>query len=186
MSCFNDGSIFGNWANILPTWMMLYRDVISGQRRHFAVPLLIDFVAAKEFLTGQTWLLANRPFIILGHNLSDLIAYEIARTLTSHVGAYNCRASSFLATHHRPIIILRICLVDRTVLLLHRLLEVGGLPVIHADLAIYDSLALEPDLLPLDYPLLALSGNEDDEASTSSITGLVVREVGHLQVCGCH
>ena len=178
----NDGSIFSSWANSLPSDIALYRVVLPGRGRQFDEAPLTEFAAAKALLVGQISALTDRPLILVGHSLGALLAFETAHALGSQPNVLRClvvagcpaprkHCSSQLSALSDDVLIRR--LLDSGSLpvppgLLAEMLELA-LPAIRADLALYDSYTLTHSRKPLDCPLLALSGDDDGEASISSM-----------------
>jgi medium-chain acyl-[acyl-carrier-protein] hydrolase len=141
-------------------------------------PLIDALVPALD-----RWL--DLPFAFFGHSMGALVALALARTLRAHGRALPvhlfvsaCRPPhrrARLAPMHglpRPELIARLAALGGTPpeLLAHRELLDAMLPVVRADLAVFETYADAP-APPLPMPITAWGGTDDDHVSAADLVG---------------
>lgn len=190
MFCFpyaggSAGRVYGNWQRDLPAWVEVAPMEIPGRGARILevpAPTVPDLVAdALPRMLPQL----DRPFVLFGHSLGAMLAYELAGLLTERYGLIPrllCVSGlSAPDTPRKPAVEYLLPDLDFRA----RLRQLGGtppeilddddlmevlLPVLRADFGAADRWT-PPDPAPLPCPLLAFGGADDPEAPPPTLAG---------------
>ncbi len=85
MFCFpfagGGASIFHRWSQALPSGVEVCGAQLPGHETRIAEPPLSDLVALIDEIAGAVDALLDVPFVLFGHSMGALIAFELARRL---------------------------------------------------------------------------------------------------------
>jgi len=83
--CFHyagsSASIFRTWAQDMPDWAELTAIQLPGRENRYSEQLLYDVFAVVDRLHLAFDPYINKPFVIFGHSMGSLIAFEFIRKL---------------------------------------------------------------------------------------------------------
>jgi surfactin synthase thioesterase subunit len=171
-------AFFIPWAAALPVRIELVAVRLPGRESAFSQPRFTDLDSAVDAVTAaiQPWL--DRPFAFFGHSLGALIAYRAAHSLDRKPRHLFC--SAFRAPHlPRSNLLSQLPDAD----LVASLKKHGGIPdavANHAELLdlmiplFRDDLRLaelyvHDDAPPLDSPITAMAGEQDELAPSAEL-----------------
>ncbi len=170
----------GGGAAIYRTWgdrlrgVDVYSVLLPGRERRLREPPIGDLPLLLEALLPAFKALADRPFILFGHSMGALIAYELANRLREwaldpeHLIVSACRAPERprreQALHALPDRQLVTALRDYggtpPVVLDHQEIVEMLLPMIRADFRLHETYRFVP-CTPLNCPVTAIAGQYD-------------------------
>lgn len=164
-------------------WDLLLPDLPGRGRRHRSAPLR-DISAIVAQVVEDLLDFADAPLALFGHSMGAVVAVETARSLAA-AGARPVwvGVSGRPAAHYRgPVAVLPYDVSDDE--LMRHLLALGGLPdrihelpefrdqmlrLVRADLTALTTYAPLPGRPPLDVPMTAFGGTDDDWAPPAAI-----------------
>jgi medium-chain acyl-[acyl-carrier-protein] hydrolase len=175
---------FRGWSDALPS-VEVCAVQAPGRENRLREPAFLRMDPLVAEITRVVRALADLPFAFFGHSLGAFIAFEVARALRReqaplprHLFASGCPAPQAHVVDH-PIH------GDTDAVLMDKLRRYQGtpagvldndelmallLPVLRADFTIYETYQPPPsDEPPLDLPLTALGGLEDDHATRAQL-----------------
>jgi medium-chain acyl-[acyl-carrier-protein] hydrolase len=177
-------SAFRGWADAMPS-LEVCTIHAPGRETRRREPALLRMEPLVEGIVTAIRPLLDRPFALYGHSLGAFVAFEVARALRregapapSRLFASGCRAPAIHAVddpiHVRPDaeFIDRIRRYQGTpaeVLNNVELMELV-LPALRADFAVFETYRRSPEP-PLDVPISALGGLDDDRATRDELEG---------------
>ena len=135
---------FADWPGMLPDGVALHAVDLPGHGRRMREPVVTDFDALVAQLATELADVVTGPYVLFGHSLGALLAFELARELRGSAGEPAAllvagRNAPSLPSAHRPIH----HLPDEEFVTALR--GYGGMP---------DALGESPDLLELFRPVL--------------------------------
>ncbi|HEV3321526.1 MAG TPA: alpha/beta fold hydrolase [Solirubrobacteraceae bacterium] len=174
---------FQGWEAYLPAQIALVPVRAPGRELRFTEPPFAHITPLVQALQAAIVSALDRPYVLLGHSLGALIAFELARTLRRSdapsplgliVSGYPAPQlpRERLAAHRLPDAALK-----------HVLCELGGvadevlandellslfLPLLRADLAVDESYEYESQT-PLEVPIVAFAGEDDRVAHPADV-----------------
>jgi len=175
-------TMFRTWVDALPRWIEVCpvqlpgRESRLGERPFERLTALVP--ALVEAL--DPWL--STPFALFGHSVGALIAFALARELRARGKAAPTQlfVSGRQAPHLRfrdplhplpkPLLLAKVRRMGGTpemVLREPELMEIF-LPILRADIAVNEAEAIAAEA-PLDCPILALGGQEDERANRAEL-----------------
>ncbi|MFO1417433.1 MAG: alpha/beta fold hydrolase [Methylotetracoccus sp.] len=176
-------AIYRSWTNAISPDIAAKAIELPGRGRRFAEPPTRDLRALVATLMDQIDLRAGRPFAFFGHSMGALLAFELARAVRREsrrtpifLFVSACRAPQVRRrdeprhTWSDARLIDELRRLNGTPAELLDNEELLGLllPVLRADLGICDGYRYEPEP-PLDCPILAFGGLEDEQVSATEI-----------------
>ena len=186
-------SAFASWARLLPEHVEMCAVQLPGRENRLSETPRTDLAGLvadlRQVVVGQ---LSDLPFVIFGHSMGTLIGFELARDLRRHNQPAPMRL--IMSAHRAP----QLPRTDPVVYnlprseLIDEMRRMGGtpdaildhaemmdllLPTLRADFEICDTYAFQPEP-PLDVPISAIGGIDDEETSTSQL------EAWQDQTCG--
>jgi surfactin synthase thioesterase subunit len=190
--------IFARWGRALPAGVDLCAVQLPGRANRHAEPAYRDVRALVPALAAglRPWL--DAPFVLLGHSMGAILAFELTRFLRRHqqpmpqwLIVSGCRAPQ-LPLRSRPLHDLP------EAELIDELRALGGLPsalfdrpeharlftpLLRADLTLFESYGYTEEA-PLACPILALGGLQDPRAPVEDLSGweaqTIMCDIRHL------
>ncbi len=177
-------SAFATWAALLPSWIRPIGVTLAGRETRLGEPAATSMVEVVDALAPVVAEQLDGPFVLVGHSLGALVAYELThRLLADHRLApellvVSGRAAAHLprrlpAVHHEPdsVLLRRVAAmyggIPDAVLDSPALLEIF-LPALRADLTVLESYDHPGhDRLPTD--LVVLGAADDPTTSPAEL-----------------
>lgn len=175
--------IFAPWAKAFPEGVEICPIQLPGRGLRLREPPFTRLAPLVEAVREGIAPALDVPFMLLGHSLGALVAFELARSMRRHLGpapvqliVSACRAPQLPHTH--PVI--HDLPDDRFI---HALRELNGtpeeflrdsgafqliVPALRADLAAFETYEYRPDA-PFDCPIRAFGGLADDRAPAEQL-----------------
>ena len=170
-------SIYRSWARALPSTIEVCPVQLPGRENRIRESPYTDILSLAETLAGQIQLYSQKPFVLYGHSMGALLAFELARILQRQNAPMPL--TLFLAAHRAAHLSPRRAPIhalprDELIRALHRM---GGLqeevaqdqelldlllPILRADLTLCDLYRFAPDT-QLDCPFHLYGGRDDME-----------------------
>lgn len=170
-------SIYRSWARALPSTIEVCPVQLPGRENRIRESPYTDILSLAETLAGQIQLYSQKPFVLYGHSMGALLAFELARILQRQNAPMPL--TLFLAAHRAAHLSPRRAPIhalprDELIRALHRM---GGLqeevaqdqelldlllPILRADLTLCDLYGFAPDT-QLDCPFQLYAGRDDME-----------------------
>lgn len=178
------GTVYRTWAAALPDWIEVAAVLLPGREARLDEPAEPDLdVLLHQLLAGIAADLTERPFVLLGHSMGGLVAFELARALEAGGGPIpralvvtGCRAPHAL----RPPLNIGGMNSEEFLALLAsyggtpphvlanpELLELF-LPTLRADITMVEDYRVKPGP-PLPIPIIAYGGKDDDEVTAAEM-----------------
>lgn len=211
MFCFpfavGAASVYGQWSRWLPPFVKVVPVEYPGHGRQFGQPPLADIDQIVGVLTDDLMTKLDVPFLLFGHSMGALVAFEVARELRRRGAPLPAKIYASATRppsnpqRDEPGEDISALTNDE---LRARLIEFGGtpqevldsaefmevmLPIVRADLAACENYRYRPEA-PLPCPITALGGADDDtfdqaelldwRAVTSTSFELVTMPGGHF------
>ena len=173
---------FRGWTVELPETVELVAVRLPGRESRFGEPAIADWPTLLDSLDTALQEVVARPYVLLGHSLGAMIAYEVACRMTA-LGSpplglvlVGCRAP------HLPMLVPaihdlegddfvaqlgRFAGTDPRVLADPRLLKLLA-PMLRADLALAETWPPGPSV-PVEVPLTTFSGRDDPMAPPATV-----------------
>lgn len=197
-------SIYRGWGKLLGPAVEVCPIQLPGRENRFSEPAFKEAQALAQALASQLQLYSDKPFVIYGHSMGALVAFELTRVLKAN--GMTMPQSLILGAHraaHLPRTRETLYnLDDKT--FIERLQRFGGfpqevldsadllqflMPTLKADFTLCDTYSYS-DQQPLDCPIHIFSGSADPEAPptvmeawrqhTSADAHLHIFEAGHF------
>jgi medium-chain acyl-[acyl-carrier-protein] hydrolase len=178
-------SVFRHWSSAMPPTIELCPVQLPGREHRSAHPPLTTVPAVVDELASGLQPFLDRPFVLFGHSLGAVIAFELvrelrrrARSLPSHLFASACASPETIhpAGPARPLSddevleeLRRYHLTPPDVLE-SRFFRRHALPYIRADFHLWDSYLYRPEP-PLPCPITAVVAREDTVVRPDSMAG---------------
>lgn len=175
--------IFAPWARVLPESIEVCAVQLPGRAERLAEPPFSTMAPLVRALAAALTPLIDRPFVLYGHSMGALVAFELARALRQAGGHEPARlvvaghraphlAGQAAPMHARPepefLAELRRLNGTPPELLAHGELMQLLLPLLRADFAVCETYTYTPGP-PLGCPILALGGLEDRDVPRSDL-----------------
>lgn len=175
-------SVFRPWAALAPAGVEIAGVQLPGRENRFREPCLTESAVAIPALGAALKPRANLPFILFGHSLGAALAFELAHWL----GARGAKPKAVVLSgrpapqsqgarkplHQLDDADFRDALARMGGMpgevLQNRELMTLLLPILRADVTLSESIRASG---PLDCPLVALAGDEDTDATPSTVAG---------------
>lgn len=137
-------SAFATWAGLLPTWVRPVGVTLPGRETRLGEPAVTSMAEVLDTLAPTVATHLDGPFVLMGHSLGALVAYELAHRLSDQHGlAPELVIVSGRAAPHLPRRLPQIHEESDPDLLRHVATMYGGIPD-----AVLDSPALLDIFLP--------------------------------------
>jgi medium-chain acyl-[acyl-carrier-protein] hydrolase len=176
-------SIFRTWPERLPSDIEVCAIQLPGREDRFRETPFVRFPALIDALAEVLYPYMDFPFAFFGHSLGALISFELTRRLRRqkapcplHLFVSGCRAPQIPnpdpPIHQLPDVefieeLGRFNGTPKAVLDNPELMEVF-LPLLRSDIGLYETYAYHNEA-PLDYPITAFGGLEDEEVSRDEL-----------------
>lgn len=195
-------SIFSTWPQALPPSVEVVAVQLPGRENRFLEPALSDLPAVVRHVADAVGSQLDRPYMLFGHSLGGLIAYELVRTLQTQLRALPLGV--LISGKRAPQLPARLRALSRlpddelirelenykgtpaSVLENRELMELI-LPRLRADATLFDDYCYEDrGLLPC--PITAFGGTDDAHVSVEELLGWseLTDEFGHRLFDGDH
>ncbi len=183
--CHHSGagaSSYHPWVKYLPDFMELKAIQLPGRESRLEETLLTDIAQVIDSLGNEFLTLLDKPYILFGHSLGALIAYELCQKLQFQKALLpttlivsGCRAPHLPRSTHlhkltEPEFIKKLFEYNGTpneILNNSELLELF-LPILRADFCISETYCYQPSP-PLACNLIVLGGKKDNAVSIASL-----------------
>lgn len=76
-------SIFYSWANYLNPKINIYGFLAPGKEDRISEELIVDLNTLVQNAVEELKQIINKPFVLFGHSMGSVLAFEIAKTLES-------------------------------------------------------------------------------------------------------
>ncbi len=176
-------SIFRAWGRALSPAIEVCPIQLPGRENRFREPAHTDVLPLAEILASQIQLYADKPFVLFGHSMGALLAFELTKILQRQNAPLPLMLflSAHRAAHLPPRRTPMHALPDEE--FIEKLRRFGGfpdeilehqelldflLPTLRADLTLCDSYRYVPDA-SLNCPLQLYAGRQDTEVSPEEI-----------------
>ena len=77
-------SIYRGWGKLLGPTIEVCPIQLPGRENRFSEPAFKNAQALAQALANQLQLYSNKPFVIYGHSMGALLAFELTRALQSN------------------------------------------------------------------------------------------------------
>jgi medium-chain acyl-[acyl-carrier-protein] hydrolase len=78
--------VFKKWADLLPSTVQVLAAELPGRGPRLHEPPFVSLPTLIGELTEVVWPLLDRPFVLFGHSMGAIIAFELARSLRDQYG----------------------------------------------------------------------------------------------------
>jgi surfactin synthase thioesterase subunit len=176
-------SAYRTWANELPPGLQLCAVQLPGRENRLGEPPIDSAVAlVRELSTGLRAFL-DRPFVVFGHSMGALLAFELACELRR--AGLPQPVHLFLSAHKAPHLpfdqapvhrldprrfraeLRRLEGTPESVLANEELMQIAE-PILRADFKLCETYVYEP-VEPLDVPLSVFGGESDPNVSAAAL-----------------
>jgi len=170
-------SVYRSWSNHLGPKLEVCPIQLPGRENRISTPAINDSRRLAEMIANQLSLYLSKPYLIYGHSMGGLLAYEVLKHLqdqghalpvTAFIGAHRAphlppRRQSFLDLGDRDFIdkISSFGGFDQEVLASQELVDFV-LPTLRADFSVCDGYQYA-GTTPLECPFVVFSGKTDPE-----------------------
>jgi surfactin synthase thioesterase subunit len=178
-------SAFGGWPELFGASVEVWAACLPGREQRFGEPVATDMAELAGPLAAAVPALVQPPYVVFGHSMGGLIAFETARRIVASGGpapehlVVSAANAPHVALPGEPHRLDRAGVVDWLVRLggapdeLLRDPEVLDLylPTLLADLALCAGYAGSGRPAPLAVPMTALAGDADELAPVEAVAG---------------
>jgi len=171
--------IYSNWKSSLAPWIELRPVELAGRGRRIHDPLYNSIEeAAQDVFKSIESEAGNCPYVLFGHSMGCMIAYELARKIRAerfppplHLFFSGRRAPHVTAGKEKKLHLLNDQEFKEEILQLggtppeffeHRELQELFLPLLRQDFKLTETHIFDGKLPPLDTDITVLAGKEDD------------------------
>lgn len=176
-------AFYRHWHKQTSSAIEVHAVQYPGRGDRFRDPLIDDAVRLAQLITKAMKPLFNGPIALFGHSMGSLVAYEVARTLTSlGTPPTHLFVSGGAAPHDATRRVEKVADADEDTLIA-RLYRLGGtetdvladpqvrelfLPYVRNDLRLFEGYQ-HREGPPLTCPITAVSGDDDNDVTPAQI-----------------
>lgn len=177
--------MYREWQNALPSCVEVCPVQYPGRGTRFSEPLFTDLVAHADAMTQGLRSLIEGPFVLFGHSMGAILAFEVARRFKEQMGVSPSMllVASARAPHLQHHEVLTYNLPDMD--LRAELRKINGtpaaildnaeamellMPIVRADFQAVETYKFKSGP-PLHCPISVFGGHKDEDASEADLSG---------------